>query len=419
MRLQQDCHGRSRAAGGLVTAFETAFGAGKDHFGHYGILELWREPRIPPYMRLMSGIATKSRIYLDHAATTPVVPAARDAMMAALETVGNPSSVHAGGRAANGIIENARDLIADWANVRPESIIFTSGGTEALALALNGLEARKVVVSAVEHTAVLAARPNAIVLAVDANGLIDLKELDRFVRQGVDLVAVQTANNETGVIQHAVGAAEVATRAGVLSLQDSVQTAAYWGGAGTGEDFTAVSAHKLGGPQGVGCLIARDPDRLKAVQKGGGQERGLRGGTPNLPGIAGFAAAVAAGPFDWVKVEALRNRLEDQLLAVWPTLVIHGKTVDRLPHISSLGLRGVSAQTQVMALDLAGFMVSAGAACSSGKVRESHVLRAMGLGAAAGEAIRVSLGPQTTATEIDAFADAWVAMAQRLAKVTA
>ncbi len=367
----------------------------------------------------MGEIAMKSRIYLDHAATTPVLPAAIAAMTEAMQVVGNPASVHAGGRAANAIVERARDVIADWANVRPENIIFTSGGTEALALALNGLEAKRVVVSAVEHSAVLAARPDAIVLSVDAHGLIDMEELDRLVRRGVDLVAVQTANNETGIIQHAVGAAEIANLAGVLSLQDSVQSAAYWGGSGSGEDFTVVSAHKLGGPQGVGCLVARDLDRLRAVQRGGGQERGLRGGTPNLPGIAGFAAAVAAGPFDWGKVEALRNRLEDQLLAAWPGLVIHGKKVDRLPHISSLGLPGVSAQIQVMALDLAGFMVSAGAACSSGKVRESHVLRAMGLGAAAGEAIRVSLGPQTTAVEIDAFADAWLAMAQRLAKVAA
>ncbi|MBC7522312.1 MAG: cysteine desulfurase [Sandarakinorhabdus sp.] len=358
----------------------------------------------------------KSRIYLDHAATTPVCGAARQAVMAALDTLGNPSSVHAGGRAANGIVENARDVIAEWANVRSESIIFTSGGTEALALALGGLDAKRVVVSAVEHSAVLAARPDAIVLPVDGNGLVDIGELARLVAQGVDLVAVQAANNETGVIQYAVGAAEVANLAGVLSLQDSVQSAAYWGGAGTGEDFTAVSAHKLGGPQGVGCLIARDLDRLKAVQRGGGQERGLRGGTPNLPGIAGFAAAVAAGPFDWAKVEALRNRLEDQLTAAWPALVIHGKLADRMAHISSIGLPGVSAQTQVMALDLAGFMVSAGAACSSGKVRESHVLRAMGLGAAAGEAIRVSLGPNTTEAEIDAFAEAWLAMAARLSR---
>ena len=367
----------------------------------------------------MGEIAIKSRIYLDHAATTPVCAAAKAAMVAALEVTGNPSSVHSGGRAANGILESAREVIAEWANVAPEGIIFTSGGTEALALALHGSGAQRVIVSATEHSAVLAARPDAIIAPVDRNGLLDIRELERLVQQGADLVVVQTANNETGVIQNAVVAAEVADLAGVMSLQDSVQSAPYRGGSQSGETFTAVSAHKLGGPLGVGCLITREPERLTAVQRGGGQERGLRGGTPNLPGIAGFAAAVAAGPFDWAAIEALRDDLENRLRAAWPDLVIHGKTVDRLPHISCIGLPGVSAQTQVMALDLAGFMVSAGAACSSGKVRESHVLRAMGLGAAAGEAIRVSLGPQTTADEIAAFGDAWLAMAARLSPARA
>jgi cysteine desulfurase len=369
-----------------------------------------------PYMRAMSGIATKSAkaVYLDHAATTPVRPEARAAMLEALDTLGNPSSVHSSGRAANAILEGARDVIAEWANVSPESVIFTSGGTEALALALHGTGAKRVIASATEHSAVLTARPDAIIAPVDDNGLFDVRELDRLVRTGADLVVVQQANNETGVIQNAVVATEIANLAGVRSLQDNVQSAAYWGASTTGEEFTAISAHKLGGPQGVGCLIARDLDRLRAVQRGGGQERGFRGGTPNLAGIAGFAAAVKAGPFDWAGTEALRNRLEERLLAEWPTVAIHGRSVQRLPHISCIGLPGVAANTQVMALDLAGFMVSAGAACSSGKVRTSHVLAAMGLGQAAGEAIRVSLGPQTTEAEIDAFADAWLAMAGRL-----
>jgi cysteine desulfurase len=178
-------------------------------------------------------------------------------------------------------------------------------------------------------------------------------------------------------------------------------------------DFIALSAHKLGGPPGVGALIVRDPESLIAIQRGGGQERGHRGGTPNLPGIAGFAAAVAQA-HDWNAVAARRIALETRLKA--GGAIIHGEAAPRLPNISSIGLPGVAASTQVMMLDLEGFMVSAGAACSSGKVKSSHVLTAMGLGPAAGEAIRVSLSPATTDAEIDAFAAAWLAMATRLGR---
>ncbi len=353
----------------------------------------------------------KSRIYLDHAATAPVVPAARAAMLAALDAVGNPASVHSAGRAANGLVERARDAVAAFAGCAPDAVVFTSGGTEALALALRGTALPRLIVSAVEHSAVLAARDDAIVVAVDADGLVDLAALAALLADGPALVAIQHANNETGVIQPIADiAALVAANRGLL-LVDAVQSA--------GKlplpcaDFVAISAHKLGGPPGVGALIVRDPASLRAVQRGGGQERGLRGGTPNLPGIAGFSAALAEAP-DWDAVAALRAALEARLGAT-----IHGAAAPRLPHIASIGLPGVKGGTQVMALDLAGFMISAGAACSSGKVAASHVLAAMGLGAAAGEAIRVSLGPQTTAAEINAFADAWEAMAQRLTKVAA
>ena len=359
----------------------------------------------------MGGIATKSRIYLDHAATTPVIPAARDAMLVALELVGNPSSVHGAGRAANALLEGARDRVAAWAGVAPECVVFTSGGTEALALALHGSGATRVLVSAVEHGAVLAARPDAEILPVGRDGSLDLDALAKALADGPALVAVQHGNNETGVLQPIGEIADMVAAAGNLLLCDTVQSAGKW--PLPDADFMILSAHKLGGPPGTGALVVRDPGRLHAVQRGGGQERGLRGGTPNLPGIAGFAAALGDGR-TWTQALDRREDLEDRLAAEWPGLVIHGAATDRLPHISCIGLPGVPAQTQVMALDLAGFMVSAGAACSSGKVKESHVLRAMGLGAAAGEAIRVSLGPQTTAAEIEAFGDAWLAMAARL-----
>jgi cysteine desulfurase len=357
----------------------------------------------------MSGIATKSAkaVYLDHAATTPVSAAARAATAEALLLTGNPSSVHSGGRAANAVLEGARDSLARWAGCDPESLVFTSGGTEALALALNGSNATRVLAGATEHSAVLAARDDIEILPVDANGLLDLDALAGALAKGPALVAVQHANNETGVIQPLAAIAALVAAHGGKLLADCVQSAGKL--PLPAADFIALSAHKLGGPPGVGAIIAREPASLTAVQRGGGQERGRRGGTPNLPGIAGFAAAVGE-THDWAAVAARRDALEARL-----GTPVHGCAAPRLPHITSLALPGVSAQTQVMALDLAGFMVSAGAACSSGKVKTSHVLTAMGLGQAAGEAIRVSLGPHTTEAELDAFAEAWLAMSKRLA----
>lgn len=352
----------------------------------------------------MAEIATKSRIYLDHAATTPAGVAAIAAMAEAAAVVGNPASVHAGGRAANAIVEGARDRIAAWAGCKADALVFTSGGTEALALALN--TPWRVLAGATEHSAVLAARPDAGVIPVGGDGVIDLAALAELLRAGPALVAVQHANNETGVVQPVAEIAALVAAAGGRLLVDAVQSA--------GKlplpvaDYVAISAHKLGGVPGAGALIARDVETLVAVQRGGGQERGLRGGTLNLPGIAAFAAAVGEA-VDWQRIAALRDGLEARLGAV-----VHGAGAARLPNISSLGLPGVAAGTQVMALDMAGFMVSAGAACSSGKVAASHVLAAMGLGAAAGEAVRVSLGAGTTEADVVAFGDAWMAMAARL-----
>jgi cysteine desulfurase len=354
-------------------------------------------------MSAMAQIAIKSRIYLDHAATTPALPAAIAAMAEAASVVGNPSSVHAGGRAANAIVEAARDAVAHWAGCAPDAVIFTSGGSEALALALNS--PWRVLAGATEHSAVLAARPDAALLPVDQNGIVDLAALAAALHAGPALVAVQHANNETGVIQPIAEVAALVAAAGGRLLVDAVQSA--------GKlplpvaDLVAVSAHKLGGVPGTGALIARDPALVTAVQRGGGQERGLRGGTANLPGIAAFAAAIAE-PRDWTPIAALRDGLEARL-----GTTVHGGASLRLPNISNLALPGVAASSQVMALDLAGFMVSAGAACSSGKVAASHVLAAMGV-AAPGEAIRVSLGPATTHDEVAAFCDAWRVMAARL-----
>ena len=356
----------------------------------------------------------KSLIYLDHAATTPACPAAIAAVAEALALVGNPSSVHAGGRAANALLERSRDAVARFAGVAPENVIFTSGGTEAIALAMNGARmvgARpRALAGATEHSAVLQGRADVALLPVDADGLIDMAALDAALGaetlRGPALVAIQHGNNETGVIQPLGEVAARVHAAGGLLLADCVQSAGKL--LLPDADFIALSAHKLGGPPGVGALIVREPDTLVAIQRGGGQERGHRGGTPNLPGIAGLAAAVAE-PHDWAAVATRRAALEARLKAAGA--IIHGEAAPRLPHISSIGLPGTAASTQVMRLDLAGFMVSAGAACSSGKVKASHVLAAMGLGPAAGEAIRVSLSGSTTDTELDSFAAAWKRMA--------
>ena len=356
----------------------------------------------------MAQIAIKSRIYLDHAATTPARPAAIAAMAAAAAVVGNPSSVHSGGRTANAIVEAARDAIAQWAGQRPEAIIFTSGGSEALALALN--TRWRVLAGATEHSAVLMARPDAELLPVDGHGVVNLVALATALRAGPALVAVQHANNETGVIQPIAAIAAIVADAGGRLLVDAVQSAGKL--PLPDADFVAVSAHKLGGVPGCGALIARDPALVSAVQRGGGQERGLRGGTANLPGIAAFAAAIAE-PTDWDCISALRAGMEARI-----GTAVHGSGAPRLPHIANLALPGVPAATQVLALDLAGVMVSAGAACSSGKVAQSHVLTAMDL-AAAGEAIRVSLGPDTSQAEIATFCDAWEAMAARLGRQAA
>jgi cysteine desulfurase len=348
-----------------------------------------------------------NRIYLDWAATAPLDRIAIAAMTDAAVAWANPSSVHAGGRAAAARLADARRDVAAALGVDPTSVVFTGGGTEALGLALAQAETH--LISAVEHDAVRAQVPGAGVIPVDHDGVLDLAVLEEMLRGTVrPLVAVMHVNNETGVIQPVADVAWLVAAAGGRLLVDAVQSAGKL--PLPDADFVAVSAHKLGGPPGVGALIVRDA--VTPLVRGGGQERGQRAGTENVPGIAAFAAALTARVADagWeARAAVLRDRLESQL----PGGVFHGARVPRVGTISCIGLPGVAAMTQLMALDLAGFGVSAGAACSSGKVQTSHVLAAMGV-AAPGEAIRVSLGWTTTTDEIDAFAAAWRAMAARL-----
>jgi cysteine desulfurase len=358
--------------------------------------------------------------YLDWNATTPTRPAVLDVMREALSRPANPSSVHRHGRAARQMIERARAAVASLVDAAPSDVIFTSGGTEANQLALRGFPGRRVIVSAVEHDSVRQAVSDISFAAVDGNGVVDLDALATAL--AVDprpaLVSLMLANNETGVIQPVAEAARLAHRYGALLHCDAVQ------GAGKvpvrldqlGIDLLTVSAHKIGGPTGVGALVAPRLD-LVPLLRGGGQESGRRAGTENVAGIVGFGIAAAeamAGRDDWTRVAALRDDAENRLLAIAPEATIFGRDVARLPNTSTIAMPGVAAATQVMALDLAGVMVSAGAACSSGKVRRSHVLDAMGVPAAVADgAIRISLGWASEAADIDHLVAAWGALYAR------
>jgi len=360
--------------------------------------------------------------YLDYNATAPLRPEAAAALAEAAAAIGNPSSVHRFGRDRRRRIENAREQVAALTGAAPGQVVFTSGGTEANQLALRGAlggPPTRIIASAIEHDSVLAA--GVTPAPVGADGLIDLAALAALLAKpaGPTVLSLMLANNETGVIQPVAEAASLAQRAGALVHCDAVQAAGRvtLDMAALGVDLLSLSAHKLGGPPGVGALIVADRVALAAQVVGGGQERGRRAGTENVPGIAAFGAAAvaAAGELDQVgRLAQWRDRLEREALAGRSDAVVFGAAGPRLPNTSCLGLPGLSSETQVMALDLAGVAVSAGAACSSGKLRPSHVLRAMGASAAvAGSAIRVSLGWATEAADIDRFLAAWLAMAER------
>lgn len=358
--------------------------------------------------------------YLDWAATAPLAPAAAAAVAEAMDDLGagrlaNPSSQHGPGRAARRALGQARETLADIFAVPADSLVFTSGGTEALALALRGTENAHILVGATEHAAVREAAAGAMVVPVDGAGRIDMAALAAMLARCDDaaLVAVQHANNETGVVQDIGAIADIVHAHGGRLLVDTVQSAGKLPLPKVA-DFLVISAHKLGGPMGVGMLIARCRDGLRAVQRGGGQEGGYRGGTENLIGIIGFAAAAAALDRDFpARSLALQSRLESAVIG--GGALINGAAVPRLPTISSIHLPDIPAATQLMALDMAGIAVSQGPACSSGTLQASETLLAMGKDKAARESLRISTGWSTTAVEIDAFLAAWLPLARRRA----
>ncbi len=360
-------------------------------------------------------------LHLDANATEPLRPQARAAVLAALDVPGNPSSIHAEGRAARRLLEDSRRAVATAFGARAEDVVFTAGGTEANALAVQGLaRGRRLLVGATEHPAVLRAAPAAALLPVRADGRIDLDALAAALAEGGPaLVCVMAANNETGVLHPLAEVAALCRAHGAALHVDAVQAAGRVALSleATGADSLALSAHKMGGPKGAGALLLRAGVDVMALVAGGGQERGRRGGTEPLPAIAGFAAAArAADPAQAARLAVLRDAIEDTIARIAPEVVFPGRCAPRLPNTSAILLPGVAAETQVIALDLAGVRVSAGAACSSGKVAASHVLAAMGLGAGAGCAIRVSLPWNAAEDTAERFVAAWAGMRERLSR---
>jgi len=375
---------------------------------------------------MLKGVMTP-RAYLDYNATSPLLPEAAAAITSALGDFGNPSSVHGFGRKARASVETAREAVAALCDAQAQDVIFTSGGTEANALALSGLakgmNCTAVLASSAEHMSVLAHVAEENLIPVNPQGVIDLNALEQRLKAAKPpvLVALMLANNETGAVQPVAQAFELARKYGALLHCDAVQAAGKIkiDFDGLGVDTLSLSAHKHGGPKGIGALIVRRGLTLHSQMPGGGQERRRRAGTENVLGIAGYGAAAAAvsklldaAP----RIRALRDQLEAVVKRECPTAQIYSAQVERLGNTSCVGLPGVSAETQLMRLDLAGVAVSSGSACSSGKIAPSHVLTAMDVGAAEAKcAIRVSLGWNTTESEITQFIEAWRPLAAQAA----
>jgi cysteine desulfurase len=350
-----------------------------------------------------------NRLYLDHAATTPVLPEALEAMTRAYAIWANPSSPHAEGRAARSILEEARKTIADTLGWRHD-VILTSGASESIAIVAKAAKPERRLVGATEHDVVPAAMgEGAMVLAVDGNGLIDMAALDAALEGQPALVAIQQVNNESGVIQPMAAIAERVRAAGSLLLADCAQSAGKLGLPDA--DFIAVAAHKFGGPPGVGALLVRDVGTLRAS---GGQEKGYRRGTQAVPAVAGFAAALESRAFAdaMPRLAELRVKLEDELSRAGGVII--ARDTPRSAAIGAVAMPGLTSASQLVQFDLAGIAISAGSACSSGSMKASRVLAAMGIEPALAECvIRVSFGPLTSEADVDRFIAEWRRIATR------
>jgi len=377
---------------------------------------------------------TQTSVYLDHAATTPLSEAARAAMEPFLgERYGNASSVHAAGREARKAVDEARERVAVALGARPDEIVFTSGGTEADNLALKGAawhgreQGRdRVVVSAIEHHAILdparwLARQGSRVaeVGVDASGVVRVDALEAATDDRTAVVSVMWANNEIGTVQPVAACAAAARAAGAVFHTDAVQAFPWIEVDAREADLLSISAHKIGGPKGVGALMVRRGVKVQPLLHGGGQERDVRSGTYNVAGIVGFGAAVES----WVarravqseRAAALRDRLQATLSAALPGIRPSTGDAVRLPNNLHVCIEGVDGDSLILLLDAAGIAASQGSACSSGAAEPSHVLAAMGVSrSSARGALRLTLGPETTASDVDAAADAVVAAVARL-----
>jgi cysteine desulfurase len=366
-------------------------------------------------------MAASPRIYLDHNATAPMPDAVRNAVVAGMALVGNPSSIHGEGRAARAAVEDARGVIAAALGVEARQVIFTSGGSESAATLLAPRWAvkgdirhcQRLVVSATEHLCVLTGGrfpvEAAVLVPVKPEGAIDLVALDAALsKSDRPLLALHHANNETGVIQQLTDVKALADEHQALLVVDAVQSfgKVSFSLSETGADALFVSAHKLGGPKGIGAIVFADPAIAPAdpLIAGGGQQRGFRAGTENVPGILGFAAAVKERfkqMESWNRIKALRDHLEKEIRQQAPDAMVFGGHAPRLPNTSLFAIPGLAAERALIALDLDGVAVSSGSACSSGKVKRSHVLAAMGVADdLAGNAIRISLGLETSESDV-------------------
>jgi cysteine desulfurase len=345
--------------------------------------------------------------YLDYNASVPLRPQAREALLAALALPGNASSPHQAGRALRALVDGARKEILE--GIGAKRLVFVSGGTEANALALSGLAGLPIAVSRIEHDSVMKATPHPYLVPVTEDGRIDLEQLEKLIKslETPGLLSLMLVNNETGVIQPVQEATRIAHLYGWKVHTDASQALGYipFSFEELGVDMMTLSSHKCGGPVGVGALVMKEDLHLASLIRGGGQEYGMRAGTLPAPLIAGFAAALTATlKEDGVPLQKFQQKIEESLLDA----VVHGKNAPRAPHVACLEMPGVSAELQLMSLDLKGIAVSAGAACSSGTMKTSHVLTAMGIPAeSAACAIRVSMGWKTQETDVDRFIREW------------
>lgn len=360
------------------------------------------------------------KIYLDYNATAPLRPEVIELVTKIMGEVGNASSVHGHGRAARKYVEDARDQVARLCDVSAEQVVFTSGATEATNAVLTPYKNKKTLISAIEHPAVMDSIPDAVQIPVTPDGLINMDAYQQLLnKEKPDIISVMLVNSETGVIQPIGEMAALAHQQGALFHTEIVQAAGRIDISldKLGVDFMSLSAHKFAGPQGVGALITREGLEAPKFMRGGGQEKNCRAGTHNTAGIAGMglAAQIAMENIDaYQKIGALRDEMEQRLKSLSDKVIIYGENAPRICNTTNVGVSGLSAQTQMMALDLDGISVSSGSACSSGSFKPSSVLMAMGVSEAESKcALRISLGWNTKSADIEKFIESWSKLVKR------